>query len=747
MSRTIHPTRAARAARTSSATTVALVLAVAAGGVGATPALAAPAAPAGTLPGAVAEAAEEQLLPLPAGTVVGAGATGYLVRDLDARTYSWVRFDTGAVTELPYDLVPYVQGADSVVESVYNGLTKVRDMRTGAIVLTVDSNRLYRATVLGAVGSTLLAVFPDDATGREVLWLYRPGAGGAGTTAVSSATGLPADATAIWAGSVTGSSVALAYTSGGKKYQATLDLSSGAVSGAKESSLPDGVTTVDASPTLRAWLRQGYSIPTSLVLQDPKTTTTRSYSLADAYRPSVHVVGDWALYADARRWPMGPSPLQALRARSFSGTEFKVLDTFAGAVREPDGTLLVQGGTLAQGEGLFRIRAGADGKSVATMIATNKVPVKLVLGSPAIPSTIDLGRNGGTANLDWTLSRLNVEAKVTLRHRRTGKTFTTTFSPPQEAYVDPHTARLHWEGTTGGGLERALNGTYDWQFTATPLDGLGPAVSSSGSFTVTRKVNPRDLNDNGSPDLLVRDRAGTLTRLDTFHVPADRRIFGHIGSTVGAGWQIYDRVETTGNLGGTATGDLVARDRSGVLWLYQGNNRGGFLGRVRVGGGWQAYDKLAGSSDVTGDGRNDLLATDRSGVLWLYPGTGSSSRPFATRKRIGGGWQAYDRIAATGNLAGGDAGDLVARDRTGVLWLYLGKGDGTFAPRTKIGGGWNAYTDLTGAADMNSDGRNDLVAMDRLGETFVYQGTGSWKTPFQRGYQTGGSQYEHDLMS
>ncbi|MFF5925955.1 FG-GAP repeat domain-containing protein [Streptomyces hydrogenans] len=724
--------------------TTALAVVIAAGS--ATPALAAPAAPAGAPSAAVAEAAEEQLLPLPAGTLAGAGTTGYLVRDLDEGTYSWVRFDTGAVTELPFSSIPYIQGADSVAESTYSGpATKVRDMKTGTVVLTVDNDRLYRATVLGAAGSTLLAVFPDDATGRERPALFRPGAE---STAVGSwATGLPVDATSFWAGSVAGSSVSLSYTSGGKRYQATLDLASGAVSGARESSFPGGATNGDSSPTLRAWLDEGSSSGTSLVLENPKTAGTRSHHLGYPSRPSVSVLGDWALYADARRSFMEPSPLQALRARSFSGTEFKLLDTFAAAVREPDGTLLVQGGTLAQGEGLFRIRAGADGKPVVTMIATNKVPVKLVLGSPAIPSTIDLGRNGGTANLDWTLSRINVEAKVTLRHRRTGKTLTTTFSPPYDGYPAPHTARFHWDGTIGGGLERALNGPYDWQFTATPLDGLGPAVSSSGSFTVTREVNPRDLNDNGSPDLLVRDRAGTLTRLDTFHVPADRRIFGQVDSAVGGGWQIYDRVETTGNLGGTAVGDLVARDRSGVLWLYQGNNRGGFLGRVQVGGGWQAYDKLAGGSDLTGDGRNDLVATDRSGVLWLYPGTGSATRPFATRKKIGGGWQAYDRIAATGNLAGGAAGDLVARDRAGVLWLYLGKGDGTFAPRTRIGGGWNAYTDITGAADMNDDGRNDLVAMDSRGETFVHQGTGSWKAPFQRGYQTGGSQYEHDLMS
>ncbi|MFF9474716.1 FG-GAP repeat domain-containing protein [Streptomyces roseolus] len=709
-----------------------------------TPALAAPAAPAGALPAAVAEATEERLLPLPAGTVAGAGTTGYLVRDLAAGTYSWVRFDTGAVTELPYGLIPYVHGADSVVETTHYGPARVRDMVTGAVVLTVDNNRLYGADVLGAAGSTLLAAFPNEATGRETLVLYRPGADAAARAVASSATGLPADATEIGAGSLAGSSVGLSYASGGKRYTASLDLASGVVSGAQEATLPADATSADSSATLRAWLKEDSS-RYGLTLQDPKTMATRSHQLGDAYRPSVHVVGGWALYADAQKSFVEPSPLQALRARSFSGTEFKLLDTFAAGVREPDGTLLVQGGTLALGEGLFRIRAGADGKPVATMIATNKVPVKLVLGSPAIPSVVDLDRNGGTANLDWKLSRINVEAEVTLRHRRTGKTFTTTLLPPYNDYAGPQTVRLRWDGSYG--IERALNGAYDWKLTATPLDGLGPAVSSSGSFTVTRKVNPRDLNDNGSPDLLVRSGVGTLTRLDTYHVPADRRIFGHVPSTVGGGWQVYGRVETTGDVAGTAVGDLVARDKDGVLWLYQGNNRGGFLGRVRVGGGWQAYDKIAGGSDVTGDGRNDLLATDRSGVLWLYPGTGSATRPFATRKRIGGGWQAYDRIAATGNLAGGAAGDLVARDRTGVLWLCLGKGDGTFAPRTRIGGGWNAYTDITGAADMNNDGRNDLVAMDRFGETFVHQGTADWKAPFQRSYRTNGGQYEHDLMS
>ncbi|MFC9492065.1 FG-GAP-like repeat-containing protein, partial [Streptomyces hydrogenans] len=92
--------------------------------------------------------------------------------------------------------------------------------------------------------------------------------------------------------------------------------------------------------------------------------------------------------------------------------------------------------------------------------------------------------------------------------------------------------------------------------------------------------------------------------------------------------------------------------------------------------GWQVYDKITGGSDLNGDGRGDLLATDTSGVLWLYVSTGDTRTPFKPRVRIGGGWQTYDLLLAPGDIAGASGGDLLARDKDGVLWLYLGKGDG-----------------------------------------------------------------------
>ncbi|MFE5948095.1 FG-GAP repeat domain-containing protein, partial [Streptomyces sp. NPDC056480] len=152
---------------------------------------------------------------------------------------------------------------------------------------------------------------------------------------------------------------------------------------------------------------------------------------------------------------------------------------------------------------------------------------------------------------------------------------------------------------------------------------------------------------------------------------------------------------------------------------------------VRVGGGWNTYAQFTGGSDLTGDGRADLVAQDKVGDLYLYKATGSVGAPYEPRKKIGHGWGIYNQITAAGQLGGNPTGDLIARDKDGVLWLYLGKGDGTFAPRTRIGGGWNVYGDIVGIGDGNKDGRPDVYARTPQGAAFFYPGTGDYRTPFK----------------
>ncbi|MGW7283856.1 FG-GAP repeat domain-containing protein [Streptomyces sp. NPDC054844] len=165
---------------------------------------------------------------------------------------------------------------------------------------------------------------------------------------------------------------------------------------------------------------------------------------------------------------------------------------------------------------------------------------------------------------------------------------------------------------------------------------------------------------------------------------------------VGNGWNIYDRLLSTGNLGGAAADDLLARDKYGVLWLYLGYGNGELTKRYRVGGGWNTYTHIAGQGDLSGDGKNDIVAKDKSGVLWLYKGTGDYKAPFSSRTRIGGGWNTYNNIISVGDtdIDINGIADLIARDKNGALYLYKGTGNAAspYESRVKIGsGGWNTY--------------------------------------------------------
>ncbi|CAM5296969.1 hypothetical protein STANM309S_06143 [Streptomyces tanashiensis] len=216
-----------------------------------------------------------------------------------------------------------------------------------------------------------------------------------------------------------------------------------------------------------------------------------------------------------------------------------------------------------------------------------------------------------------------------------------------------------------------------------------PAMTDSGTFTVIRSPQAHDYAGNGSPDLFARLANGDLDAIDTLWDDATGQLVvaQTRGSTVWTGdWNRYDRVEAVGDIAGSPAVDIVARDKAGSLWLHVGDPMA-TAEPVRIGGGWNTYTQLNGGSDLTGDGRADLVAVDTAGDLYLYTATGSTKAPFAPRKKIGYSWGIYNQLTATGNIGGGPAGDLVARDNGyGKLWLYLGKGDGTFAPRTQIGG-------------------------------------------------------------
>ncbi|MFF0462919.1 FG-GAP repeat domain-containing protein [Streptomyces mexicanus] len=705
---------------------LATVLALTAGGVG----LTVPATAATTAATAPAGSADQSVPAFPKGDVVGgATASGYLTWNKTSGTRSWVPAAGGDPVQWMWRTAVQGTGVGDLVATYLSPTAEITDMATGSTVYSLDLGpSVSGVTYAGAAGTSLFTLLPD-AEGGNTLRMHSKG------VAPRTVTGVPRNATDVKVAAGTATEAQVTYATGTgtdtRRFLGLLDLATGAVTETHELPAAAARGDIAVSATYVAWVEYTGSNEATVVVTDRSSKTVRKVAVGKVWPPDVEIglQGDWLAYGNRGGldsiFTYSSNALTAYDLKT--GATRKLLDHLTSAATAPDGTLVVRGGTVAQNEGVYRIAPGQDGVPAATLAASTGEPTRVTLTGHTVPAVIDLDAGGGKASLAWTLSRGNVEMTVTLRHVRTGQTRTVSFTAPGT------TARFDWEGGLGMmPTGSAYNGDYTWSLVAKPLNGIGPDLTSSGSFKVTRTAKPHDFDDNGTPNVLARDTSGRLWSSDTYYDPYNPGYLAeHATKLIGSGWGTYNQIETVGNVGGAAHADLVARDGSGVLWLYLGRGDGTFATRVKVGGGWQIYNKITGGTDYTGDGKADLLATDTSGVLWLYKGTGQYTSPFATRVKVGGGWGVYNKITAVGNVGGAAAGDLVARDGSGVLWLYLGRGDGTFASRTKIGSGWNAYSHLVGIGDGNRDGRADLFAYDKTHNlTYFYSGTGNWSAPF-----------------
>ncbi|MFI0928159.1 FG-GAP repeat domain-containing protein [Streptomyces sp. NPDC021012] len=716
-----HPSPAGR----NLAVAVTVALAVTAGTAMATaPALAAPRA-------VTATAAEQQTAPFPLGfneQLHGGGSTGFLTwsdsSDGVNTTWQWHRSEDGARTTLPkgapdYSTPTAATDSDRVAVQTGGSAYRLLDMAGGEPV-DIDTSSVGAGAELWQVaGDTLVMTRP-----RSSLHLVsKP----AGTVVHRQVQGLPSDAyieNVVYSPSGV---LAVQYegTVGGVKGDrlAVVDLAEAKV--VEDRAVPDFFPNsgIAVTATHLAWSewQPGGSV-TLVTARRGEAGSTRHTPLQPngSYVP-VSLLGDWVV--------------SGVSGKALSAVSLKDGTTVTGLLGElwdlvgaGDG-LLAQGTTPEHGAGVYRIGLGADGRPAVTQVATNGATTPVAVVDEQVPATAGFGAAGSRAALRWNLSRGDVGVSLRLTHKATGRTWTS-----DKKLLGTNTeAAFEWDGTFPNGTA-AYNGAYEWRVTVTPLNGIGGQIERSGTLQVASGTVPHDYSDSGSPDLLVRDGAGHLASYDVRQfLAAPEKEWER--TERGAGWSVYDRLLSAGNLDANPYADLVARDGQGVLWLYSGTGRA-LSQRIRIGAGWGVYTTLAAGSDLTGDGRPDLVATDTAGVLWLYKATGDAARPFAPRVRVGAGWNAYDRLTAPGDIGGAKAGDLLARDRTGVLWLYLGKGDGTFAPRTKVGGGWNTYQQLVNIGDVDRDGRADLIAERGTGSwslLTVYKGTGDWKAPFGPG--------------
>ncbi|MCG2622261.1 FG-GAP-like repeat-containing protein [Arthrobacter sp. I2-34] len=267
-----------------------------------------------------------------------------------------------------------------------------------------------------------------------------------------------------------------------------------------------------------------------------------------------------------------------------------------------------------------------------------------------------------------------------------------------------------------------LNGTFS----------TAKRVASGGWDKFTQILGLGDNNRDRKPDLVTTLPNGDLG----FFRGSQMKDSTGMKPRVRAGqsvWDSYDLVIAAGDLNRDGDPDLLARKSSGSLWFAPGNGNGGYGARVKIGkSGWNKFNLLVGVGDYNGDGRNDMLARGKSGSLWLFRGTGraSSGQPvFRSKIRIGSaGWNKFTHLAGAGDVNRDGKMDLVAVQSNGAVYLFAGTGTGRTGKKSRIESGWRSYNKVAATGDYNGDGTMDLVARKRDGSLWLLAGYKSYST-------------------
>ncbi|MFF7733173.1 trypsin-like serine protease [Streptomyces sp. NPDC007984] len=213
------------------------------------------------------------------------------------------------------------------------------------------------------------------------------------------------------------------------------------------------------------------------------------------------------------------------------------------------------------------------------------------------------------------------------------------------------------------------------------------ARQSWGNWNGVNVVLQTDLDRDGYQDLVYRRSSDGDVFWASGRTGTTKQIFDN--------WKTRTRIVTPGDVTGDYLPDLLSVDSAGALWIYPGKGNGTFASRVKVGTGWNQYNSVRGKGDYNGDGKTDLIARAKSGShLYLYKGTGKAgSGAFSARVKVRT-WSGYNAFDAPGDVTGDGKADFLARTPGGTLYLYAGTGKGTseiFATRKSVGTDFKQY--------------------------------------------------------
>ncbi|MFC0554151.1 FG-GAP repeat domain-containing protein [Planotetraspora thailandica] len=264
------------------------------------------------------------------------------------------------------------------------------------------------------------------------------------------------------------------------------------------------------------------------------------------------------------------------------------------------------------------------------------------------------------------------------------------------------------------------SGVYTWELTATYNGGTASAKVGSGTLDVAcGRLLTHVYDCDGYPDLLARRSDG---KINSYEGQSNRTLRS---AGITATWPTSSLLVPIGDLNGDRKADLLVRDSKGALRAYWGDGHVRFTTKNKyalIGTGWERYNVLTSPGDLTGDGRPDLVARDKSGVLWMYAADGKGK--FKGRVKIASGQGGYTMMVGVGDINGDGQGDMLGRDKSGYLWRWYGNGKGTFGGRVRLAAGWNSYNAVIGIGDLTQDGKADLLSRDTKGNLYRWTGTG-----------------------
>ncbi|MFJ4211070.1 FG-GAP repeat domain-containing protein [Paenarthrobacter sp. NPDC089675] len=243
----------------------------------------------------------------------------------------------------------------------------------------------------------------------------------------------------------------------------------------------------------------------------------------------------------------------------------------------------------------------------------------------------------------------------------------------------------------------------------------------------------RDFDGDSRPDVLTRKPNGTLT----LFAGGTYGAFAAGSKDIGWGWGDFTALLSPGDFDGDGNMDVMARDKSGQLWLYRGNGKGGWLGSSVVGTGWGSFAEIIPASDFNGDGSSDLLARDPQGRLFLFPGNGRGG--WLPSSQVGQGWSGFNKIFSPGDFSGDGVSDLLARSTDGKLYAYYPDGKGGWNSSRLLAGNYSSSRYMGGLGGFNtSDSYNYFFSVTDQG-VFRTEQMGSELYSYYRQTQEPGS--------